>query len=256
MLFDTHAHLLSEAFDEDREEVIAALSGSGVSSYVECGTNLADSRQTVTLAQSHPGVYAAVGIHPHDASSWEDGTAEALRQLLAEPRVVALGEIGLDYHYDFSPRDVQKQVFRKQMELAQELDVPVIIHTREAWADTMEILDEFPEVTGIMHCFSGSAETARELVRRGWYIAFGGAVTFKNAKKPLEAARAVPLDRLLIETDSPYMTPVPHRGHRNDPRYVRLVAEKLAEVRGEELSEIEKATSENAARVFRLKEIA
>ncbi|MBD5559925.1 MAG: TatD family hydrolase [Clostridia bacterium] len=252
MYFDTHAHLLSEAFDEDRETVIADLTPSGISAYVECGTNLEDSRAAADLAEKSPIIYAAVGVHPHDAKTWNDETAEELRLLLSRPRVVALGEIGLDYHYDFSPRDVQKQVFREQMALAKELQVPVIIHTREAWADTMEILREYPEVTGVMHCYSGSVETARELLGRGWYLAFGGAVTFKNAKKPLEAAKAVPLDRLLIETDSPYMTPVPHRGKRNDPRHVRLVAEKLAEVRGEDPGTIERATAENAERVFRL----
>lgn len=254
MVFDTHAHLLSEDFDEDREAVITGLSAEGVSGYVECGTNLEDSRQAAALAAAHPGVYAAAGVHPHDAKTWSPEVAAGIEALLGEPKVVALGEIGLDYHYDFSPREVQKEAFRAQMALARRLGVPVIIHTREAWEDTMAVLNEFPDVTGVMHCFSGSAETARELLKRGWYLAFGGAITFRNAKKPLEALKAVPLDRLLIETDSPYMTPVPHRGHRNYPGYVRLVAEKAAEVRGEDLALLEKATSENAARVFRIEE--
>lgn len=252
MLFDTHAHLLSEDFDGDREAVIASLRSAGVSGYVECGTNLEDSRRAAELARTHPGIYAAAGVHPHDADTWGADAEQGIAELLSEPDVVAIGEIGLDYHYDFSPRDRQKEAFRGQMALARKLGVPVIIHSREAWADTMEILNEFPDVTGIMHCFSGSAQTAQELLSRGWYLAFGGAITFRNAKKPLEALRTVPLDRLLIETDSPYMTPVPFRGHRNDPTRVRLVAEKAAEVRGEDLTVLEKATAENAARVFRL----
>lgn len=253
MLFDTHAHLLSEDFDSDRDGLIAGLNSQGISGYVECGTNLLDSERAAELAAEHPGViYAACGIHPHDAKTWDEDTERALAGLLARPGVVALGEIGLDYHYDFSLRDVQRDVFRAQMALADRLGVPVIIHTREAWADTMDIIREFPDVTGVMHCFSGSVETARELLSKGWYLAFGGAITFKNAKKPLAALKEVPLNRLLLETDSPYMTPVPHRGSRNEPAYVRLVAEKAAEVRGEDLELIERATGENAARVFRL----
>ena len=250
MFFDTHAHLLSREFDEDRSRIIEELQMHDIAGYVECGTNQEDSMQAAALARNYAEVFAAVGVHPHDARDWDRITAKVIGSLLKEKGVVALGEIGLDYHYDFSPREKQKEVFRIQLEMAGEKCIPVIIHTREAWQDTMEILSEFPEVNGVMHCFSGSVETMQTLLERGWYIAFGGAVTFKNAKKPLEALRRVPLDRLLIETDSPYMTPVPHRGERNDPTYVKLVAEKAAEVRGEDLTVIEKATTENAGRVF------
>lgn len=256
MFFDTHAHLLSPDFDADRSRIIEELQMHNIAGYVECGTNQQDSMQAAALARNYAEVFAAVGVHPHDAKDWDRITEKIIADLLHEKGVVALGEIGLDYHYDFSPRETQKKVFRAQMKLAGEKKVPVIIHTREAWQDTLEILAEFPEVTGIMHCYSGSAETVRMLLERGWYIAFGGAITFKNAKKPLEALKEVPLDRLLIETDSPYMTPVPYRGQRNTPVNVRLVAEKAAEVRGEDLTVIEKATTQNAGRVFGIEMIS
>lgn len=250
MFFDTHAHLLSREFDNDRSRIIEELPMHNIAGYVECGTSQEDSVRAAALARDYAEVFAAVGVHPHEAAGWDRITQKVISSLLKEKGVVALGEIGLDYHYSFSPREKQKEVFRVQLEMAREKQAPVIIHTREAWQDTMEILSEFPEVTGVMHCFSGSVEIMHILLERGWYIAFGGAVTFKNAKKPLAALREVPLDRLLLETDSPYMTPVPYRGSRNDPTYVKLVAEKAAEIREEDLSVIEKATTENAGRVF------
>ena len=252
MLFDTHVHLLDERFDEDREAVLAELAGSGVGNVVEASSGLADSIRAAALAKEHAAVYAAVGIHPHSADEWSMAVREALHTLLQEKKVVAVGEIGLDYHYDFSPREKQKEVFEQQVELALETDMPIVVHSREATADTMEILRRHPNVRGELHCFSGSAETAAELVKMGFYIAFGGALTFKNARKTLEAGQAVPLDRLLIETDCPYMTPVPFRGKRNEPAYVKYVAEKLAEVKGVPVQEIVRMTEENAKRFFRI----
>lgn len=250
MLFDTHAHLLDERFDEDRERVIRELPQNGVAQVVESSADLADSIRAAALAREHSIVHAAVGLHPHSASEWDEHTEAALRALLKEPKVVAVGEIGLDYHYDFSPRDIQREVFEHQIILALEENFPIVVHSREATADTMALLKKYPEVRGELHCFSGSAETAKELLKMGFYIAFGGALTFKNARKTLEAAMAVPLDRLLIETDCPYMTPVPFRGKRNEPAYVRLVAEKLAEVKGVAVEEIALVTMENAKRFF------
>ena len=250
MLFDTHVHLLDERFDEDRERVIGELGQKGVGQVVESSSDLADSIRAAALAKEHHIVHAAVGLHPHSASEWDDGTETALRALLKEPKVVAVGEIGLDYHYDFSPREVQREVFEKQIRLALDADMPIVVHSREATADTMEILRKYPGVRGELHCFSGSAETAKELVKMGYYIAFGGALTFKNARKTLEAAAAVPLDRLLVETDCPYMTPVPFRGKRNEPAYVKLVAEKLADVKGVPYEEIVRVTMENGKRFF------
>ena len=238
MLFDTHAHLLDERFDEDREELIGRLPLEGVEYVVEASSDLADSIRAAALAKEHRMIYSAVGVHPHSAGEWDQKIAVALRSLAKEEKVVAIGEIGLDYHYDFSPRETQKKAFEQQVELALEVNLPIVVHSREATADTLEILRKFPQVRGELHCFSGSAETARELVKMGFYIAFGGALTFKNARKTLEAAQAVPMERLLIETDCPYMTPVPFRGKRNEPAYVRYVAQRLAEVKNVDEAEI------------------
>lgn len=250
MLFDTHAHLLDERFDEDREELIGRLPLEGVEYVVEASSDLADSVRAAALAKEHRMIYSAVGVHPHSAGEWDQKIAVALRSLAKEEKVVAIGEIGLDYHYDFSPRETQKKAFEQQVELALEVNLPIVVHSREATADTLEILRKFPQVRGELHCFSGSAETARELVKMGFYIAFGGALTFKNARKTLEAAQAVPMERLLIETDCPYMTPVPFRGKRNEPAYVRYVAQRLAEVKNVDEAEIARVTMKNAKRFF------
>lgn len=252
MLFDTHVHLLDERFDGDREEVVAQLTGYGVGNVVEASSDLENSVCAAAFAREHDIVHAAVGIHPHSAGEWDGHTEEELRTLLQEPKVVAVGEIGLDYHYDFSPREKQKEVFEKQIRLALDVDMPIVVHSREATTDTLEILKKYPGVRGELHCFSGSAETAVELVKMGFYIAFGGALTFKNARKTIEAARAVPTERLLVETDCPYMTPVPFRGKRNEPAYVRYAAEKLAEVKEVPVEEIVRVTEENAKRFFGL----
>ena len=239
-LLDTHAHLLSERFDEDREAVIMRLPQQGVIGLIEVGTTVADSEKAAQLAQQTDFVYAAAGVHPHEAAEVESGYIDRLRTLAAQPKVVAIGEIGLDYHYDFSPRDVQREVFGRQLELARALERPVIIHMREATQDTLAILREYKGTRGVMHCFSGSAETAELCLELGLHVSFTGSVTFKNARKVVEAAAVVPMDRLMAETDCPYLSPEPVRGRRNDPSNVRLVLEKLAEIKGvapEELAE-------------------
>lgn len=252
MLFDTHAHLLAEAFDEDRYRIIEELPSDGIRGYVECATDMDSSMRAAALAKEYYACWAAVGVHPHSASEWDQTSGGVIRRLLREKDVVAVGEIGLDYHYDFSPREEQKRVFRAQMEIAAELKLPVVVHSREATEDTLSILREFPDVTGIMHCFSGSIETLHSILDMGYYAAFGGAITFRNAKKPLEALRATPDDRLLLETDSPYLTPVPYRGKRNSPLNVRIVCEKAAEERGTDPGMLADLTTRNAAEAFRI----
>ena len=250
MIFDAHAHYDDSAFDEDRDELLNSMADKGVGFILNSGSDIPSSEASVALADRYPFIYAAVGVHPHEAKSWNGEAEERLKELLNAPKVVALGEIGLDYHYDLSPRDVQKAVFRRQLEIATERDIPVVIHEREALADTLEIINDFPNVKGMFHCFSGSPETAAELVKKGWYISLGGAVTFKNAKKPPAVLASVPEDRLLVETDCPYMSPVPHRGKRNDSSLISYVLQKAEEVRGISAKEIETRTCENALRLF------
>lgn len=249
-LFDTHAHLLSERFDEDREAVIMRLPQQGVIGLIEVGTTVADSEKAVRLAEQTGFIYAAAGVHPHEAVEMESGYIDGLRTLAMHPKVVAIGEIGLDYHYDFSPRDVQREVFGRQLELARALERPVIIHMREATQDTLAILREHKETRGVMHCFSGSAETAELCLELGLHISFTGSVTFKNARKVVEAAAVVPMDRLMAETDCPYLSPEPVRGRRNDPSNVRLVLEKLAEIKGVKPEELAETNIRNAKELF------
>jgi len=249
-LFDTHAHLLDKRFDEDRESLIASLPGKGMVGMIEVGCDVEDSRLAAQMAAQHDYVYAAVGIHPHDAGSAKDGYLDSLEDLAAQKKVVAIGEIGLDYHYDFSPREVQKQVFAAQLSLAQRLGMPVIIHMREATADTLDILRAHIGVRGVMHCFSGSAETAKICVGMGLYVSFTGTVTFKNARKVVDAAAAVPLDRLMAETDCPYLSPEPVRGKRNDPGNVKYVIEKLADIHGVSADEMAETNIRNAKELY------
>ena len=252
-LFDTHAHYDARQFDPDRDQVLSALPGRGVELVVNPGCDLASSRKAVELAGRYPFVYAAVGVHPEDCGDWTDEDVEELRALANHPKVVAVGEIGLDYYWpENPPKELQKRVFRAQLALARELDLPVIVHDREAHGDSMELVREFPEVRGVFHCFSGSAEMARELVKLGWMISFTGVLTYKNARKAVEAARAVPLDRIMIETDSPYMTPVPHRGRRNDSGYVGLICQKLAELKGIDPEQCSAATLNNGRKFFHI----
>ena len=253
MLFDTHAHMDDRAFDTDRETLLADLPAQGLALVMNPGCSLSSSYHADRLSKQYPYLYAAVGSHPDAADEVDEQVLEEYRQLCAgNPKIKAIGEIGLDYHYEDIPRDLQKKAFRMQMALAKELNLPVIVHEREAHADALEILDEFPEVTGVFHCYSGSAEMAKELVRRGWYIGFTGVLTFKNAKKAVEVAQAVPLDRLVLETDCPYMAPEPFRGKRNHPGYLYRMAERLAEIKGITTEEAAKATLENGKRLYRM----
>ena len=256
MLFDTHAHYDSRQFDADRDQVLSALPGQGVGLVVNPGCDLDSSRQAIGIAERYPFVYAAVGVHPEDCAGWQDTDVDELRSLAAHPKVVAVGEIGLDYYWkENPPREFQQRVFRAQLALARELDLPVIVHDREAHGDCLSIIREFPQVRGVFHCFSGSAEMAKELVGLGWMISFTGALTYKNARKAVEAAQAVPLDRIMIETDSPYMAPVPCRGERCHSGLVRHTCQRLAELRGISLEECARITFENGTEFYQLQEL-
>ena len=254
MYFDSHAHLNDPCFDEDREAVIEKIKAAQVSGMLNIGCCHASSLDCIAMAEKYDWVWAAIGTHPDTADEVDEALIETYRGLCSHPRVKAIGEIGLDYHYETVPREIQKRAFRLQMELAQELNMPVVIHEREAHGDAMEILYDFPTVTGVFHCYSGSLEMAKELVRRGWSIGFTGVVTFKNARKAVEVAEWLPLDRMLIETDCPFMAPEPHRGRRNDPSFVPLVAQKIAQLRGLTPEQVAEATTQNAHRLFRLDE--
>ena len=250
MYFDSHAHLDDARFDGEREEIFATLADHGVGLIMNVGCDLPSSERSVTLAERYPFVYAAVGSHPDDAGHVDGRLLDRYRALAAHPKVRAIGEIGLDYHYEDVPRAQQIIAFEQQLELAEALHKPVIVHEREAHADAMDIVRRHPDVRGVFHCFSGAKEMALWLVERGWYIGFTGVLTFKNARKAVEVAQALPLDRILIETDCPYMAPEPYRGRRNDSRYVPLVAKKLAELRDLTPEEAGRITTENARRLY------
>ncbi|RWU13555.1 TatD family hydrolase [Anoxybacillus flavithermus] len=252
MLFDTHAHLNATQFNEDVEQVIERARAEGVSHIVVVGFDRPTIERAMELAEQYSFIYAAVGWHPVDAVHMTDEDLSMIERLAAHPKVVALGEMGLDYYWDQSPKDIQKEVFRKQIRLAKKVKLPIIIHNRDATADIVDILREenAGEVGGVMHCFSGSIEVARQCMDMNFYISFGGPVTFKNAKKPKEVAKEIPLDRLLIETDCPYLTPHPFRGKRNEPSYVKYVAEAIAELKGLSFEEVAQKTSDNAKRLF------
>ena len=251
MLFDTHAHFDDPRFDEDREEVIRSLRDLGVGYVTNIGACIHTSKQAVELAKQYEFIYATVGVHPGETLGMKEEDIDTLRNLAKEnPKVRAIGEIGLDYHYDNANPEEQQFWFRRQLALAQELDLPVVIHDRDSKGKCLEILKEMGVSNGVMHCFSGSAETAKELVDMGFMISFTGVLTFKNAKKAIAACRAVPLERLMIETDCPYMAPEPHRGERNFSGFVKHVAEKMAEVKDVSYEEIVKITTQNALRFY------
>ncbi len=252
MLFDTHAHMDDSAFDADREALLAALPEKGIGLLMNPGCSLASSRNAVALAESYDYIYAAVGSHPDAAREVCPEVIAEYRALCKLPRVKAIGEIGLDYHYEDVPRGIQQSAFRSQMALAAELDLPVIVHEREAHEDGMRIVEEFPGVTGVFHCYSGSLDMAKWLIARGWYIGFTGVLTFKNARKALEVAGNIPLDRIVLETDCPYMSPEPFRGKRNDPGKLYRMAERLAELRGMTAEEVQERTFENGRRLYRI----
>ena len=252
-IFDTHAHYDSGQFKADRHEVLAALPEAGVSLVVNCGCEVPSSRMSVALAERYPHVYAAVGIHPGDCDGCGEAELAEVRELAKHPKVVAIGEIGLDYYWqDNAPKDFQQEIFRRQIELALELDLPVIVHDREAHGDSLAVVLDYPQLRGVFHCFSGSPEMAQELLKRGWYLGFDGPITYKNARRAPEVVDVTPLDRIVIETDAPYLTPVPYRGKRNDSRYLPYVVEKLAEWKGISPKEMERITFENGKRLFGL----
>ncbi|CEN26100.1 deoxyribonuclease [[Clostridium] sordellii] len=256
MLFDSHAHLNDERFDEDREELINSLKAKGVDLVLNPGACIETSKSSVELANKYDFIYAAVGVHPHDVGEMTEDDIETLRKLALEnEKVKAIGEIGLDYYYDNSPREIQKKWFKRQIELANELKLPIIIHDRDAHGDTFEIIKntKSPEIGCVLHCYSGNVELAKEYVKMGCYISIPGTVTFKNNKKTREVAKEIPLEYLLIETDSPYMAPEPHRGKRNDPSLVQFVADKIAQEKGISYEQVCEATKENAKRFFNIK---
>jgi TatD DNase family protein len=251
MLFDTHAHYTDEAFDADRDAVIRAVHDSGVGLVMNSSSDEKSSREAVALAEKYDFIYASVGWHPEDAAGFSERSLDLIREWVRHPKVRAIGEIGLDYHYeDAAPRELQKEVLERQLQLALELKMPVVIHDREAHGDCMALVRSYPELTGAFHCFSGSAEMAKELLDRGWYLGFTGVITFKNARKALEVLEMCPLDRILIETDCPYMAPVPHRGERNDSRLLPFMAAKVAELKGLTPDEAARVTTENGKRFF------
>ncbi len=254
MLFDTHAHLNAEQFDTDLEEVIARAKAEKVERIVVVGFDKPTITRAMELIEEYDFIYAAIGWHPVDAIDMTEEDLSWIKELSSHEKVVAIGEMGLDYHWGKSPKNVQKEVFRKQIALAKEVNLPIIIHNRDATEDVVTILKEegAEEVGGIMHCFTGSAEVARQCMDMNFYISFGGPITFKNAKKPKEVAKEIPNDRLLIETDCPFLTPHPFRGKRNEPSYVKYVAEQLAELKGLTYEEIASITTENAKRLFRI----
>ena len=253
MLFDTHAHMDDRAFDTDRTELLAGLPDQGICLLMNPGCSLESSRNVDKLTRRYDYIYGAVGSHPDVADEVNEAVLAEYRAMVASnPKIRAIGEIGLDYHYEDIPRELQRNAFRLQMELARELKLPAIVHERDAHEDGMKIAEEFPEVTGVFHCYSGSAEMAKWLVSRGWYIGFTGVLTFKNARKALEVAAAIPMDRIVLETNCPYMSPEPFRGKRNDPGKLYRMAEKLAEVRGLTVEEVHSVTTENGKKLYRI----
>ncbi|NMH67756.1 TatD family hydrolase [Bacillus sp. RO3] len=254
MLFDTHVHLNADQFEEDLDEVVSRAREAGVENMVVVGFDRPTIMRAMELIEQYEWLYASIGWHPVDAIDMKEEDLAWIEELSQHPKVVAIGEMGLDYHWDKSPKDVQKEVFRQQIQLAKKVKLPIVIHNRDATQDIVDILREegAEEVGGIMHCFSGSPEIAQECVDMNFYISLGGPVTFKNAKKPKEVAKAIPLEKLLIETDCPYLAPHPYRGKRNEPSYVKLVAEQIAELKGISLEEVEKITTENAKKLFNI----
>lgn len=251
-LFDTHAHLLDHKFDVDRQILINTLPEQGLVGVIECGTTVRDSKRAVALAESAPYMYAAVGVHPHESNEAQSDFIIQLEALAQKDKAIAIGEIGLDYHYDFSPKETQRKVFEQQLCLAEKLELPVAIHMRESTEDMLGILKEHPGLRGVVHCFSGSAETAEILIKMGLHISFTGSVTFDNARKVVEAAAVVPVERLMAETDCPYLSPEPVRGTRNNPVNVKFVLQKLASIKGISFEDMCEANINNAKRLYNI----
>lgn len=252
ILYDSHAHYDDSRFDLDRDEVILSAHHGGVAFINNIGSNIQSSRESIALAEKFDFVYATVGVHPSDTHGMTDDDIDILKALAKHKKVVAIGEIGLDYHYDDTSEEEQKRWFSPQLEIAKELNLPVVIHDRESRGDCLKILKEQGISNGVIHCFSGSAETAKEFLKMGMDISFTGVITFKNARRAIEALKIIPMDRLMIETDCPYMAPEPFRGKRNHSGYVIKVAEKIAEIKGMGVEEVAKITTENAKRFFNI----
>lgn len=255
MIFDTHAHYDSGAFNADRFDILASMPEKNVGLIVDPGCDLESSRAAIALAEKYSFVYAAVGWHPEDMDKLTDESFDEMIKLMHHPKCVAVGEIGLDYYWDAEHKDEQKALFIRQIELALELDKPVIVHDREAHGDSFDIVSRYPALRGVFHCYSGSAEMAAELLKRGWYLGFDGPITYKNARKALEVLQMCPLERIVIETDSPYLTPVPNRGKRNDSSNLKYVIDKIAEVKGVRAYEVERATFENGKKLYGMEDM-
>ena len=252
-IFDTHAHYDLDSFDEDRENVIKELKENGVIGVLNCGSDLYGLRKSVELAKEFDMFYAAVGIHPENADEFNEDVVKEIKEFVKNEKVKAIGEIGLDYYWEENPpREVQKEVFRAQMKLADELNLPVVIHDRDAHKDTLEIMKEFPHVSGVVHCFSGSVEFAKECIKLGYYIGFTGVLTFKNAKKLVDVCREIPAERMLVETDCPFMAPVPFRGKRNKSDYIEYIIDKMSEIRGISGEEMNEILLNNKKRLFKI----
>lgn len=251
-MIDSHAHLNDPAFEEDLAAVVSRAREAGVEAIINVGYDFTSSRRAIELAESFPGLWAVVGLHPHDAKQWTSDSRNELEELTEHAKVVAIGEAGLDYHYDHSPRDVQRHVFKEQLDLARELSLPVVIHSREATKDTLDIVSEFPDVSCLLHCYSGSLETAKVHEKMGHFFSFGGPITFANAHKLRDIVAGIPLERVLLETDCPYLTPHPYRGKRNEPAHLILIAEKLAAIHGCAVEDVVRQTVENTRRFFGL----
>lgn len=257
MIFDTHSHYDDEKFNEDREAVLRSMKANNIGAIVNIGTDLNTSRYAIELCKKYKFMYCTIGVHPHEVKDMRDEDLEYLLMMSTYPKVVGIGEIGLDYYYDFSPRPAQKMWFRSQLELAKQLDLPVSIHTREAAQDTFDILMESgigKQCGGVIHAYSGSAEMAQEYVKEGFYLGIGGVLTFKNGKKLVEVVQKIPMQYLVLETDAPYMTPEPHRGKRNDSRMLPYVVDKIAQIKGITAEEVEKITWKNACRLWKIGE--
>ena len=254
MYFDSHAHYDDERFDEDRETLIESLKEKGVDFVVNAAADMKSCHTSLQLAEKYPFIYSSVGVHPHDVKDLTEADIEEMRELAGHKKVVAIGEIGLDYYYDNSPREEQRIWFKRQLQLAKELNLPVIIHSREASQETFDIIMESGVKEGVIHCFSGSYELAKEYVKKGFYIGVGGSLTFKNAKKTVEVVEGIGLEHIVIETDCPYLTPVPHRGERNDSSYLKFVVQKIAQIKGISEAEVKMVSSQNAKKLFRIME--
>jgi len=253
VFFDSHAHYNDEKFDFGREELILSFKDNKVSNFVNVSDSIRSSYKCIDIAEKYDFAYCSVGVHPHEVKNMTESDLDTIKKLCEHEKVVAIGEIGLDYYYNYSPKDVQKKWFERQLILANEINVPVIIHMRDATEDTVNIIRENPVPKGVLHCFSGSVETAKIALNLGYYISFAGPLTFKNAKGILDVAKYVPDDRILIETDSPYLSPEPVRGKRNSSLHIHHIAEKLAELRGTDVTNIAKITSDNAKELFNIR---